>query len=51
MGGSLTPEEERKLKSVYERYPFGATDFNTWLKVRLKEVHDKSLLVPVGAAP
>jgi hypothetical protein len=40
-GKTLTPEEEAKLKEVYQKYPMGQTDFNVWYKQTLRQVFEK----------
>lgn len=37
-GDTLTPDEEILLKQVHEKYPFGQSDFKTWLGQTLREI-------------
>jgi hypothetical protein len=40
-GGTLTPDEEKKLKALYEKYPMGQTSFTAWYKQGLRQLLDK----------
>jgi hypothetical protein len=42
--GRLTRPEERELKVVFEKHPFGQTNFNTWMKQTLRQIHEVDTL-------
>jgi hypothetical protein len=39
-GGTLTDRQEGLLQTVFEQYPLGQTNFNTWLKQTLRQTFD-----------
>ena len=39
-GGELTEIEERRLRSLSEKYPFEQTNFNTWLNQTLRQIFE-----------
>ena len=42
--GRLTRAEERQLRTVFDKHPFGQTNFNTWMKQTLRQIHQVATL-------
>ncbi len=43
-GGTLTPDEDRLLRSIFQKYPLGQSDYDVWLKQRLRQLYMQSTL-------
>jgi hypothetical protein len=41
-GKTLTPEQTKYLQSIYQTFPLGQTNFNTWYKQTLRQLYEKS---------
>ncbi len=39
-GGSFTPEEDTLIRNLFNKYPMGQTNFNTWYKQTLRQVFE-----------
>jgi hypothetical protein len=42
-GATISSKEMSNLRSVFERYPLGQTDFNVWLKQTLRQVQENAV--------
>ena len=36
----LTETEDKLLRGVFEKYPMGVTNFNVWLKQRVRQLYE-----------
>lgn len=41
-GGTLTPEEERVLMSLFQKYPLGQSNFKTWYKQTVRQLWQRT---------
>ncbi len=39
-GKALTPQETLLLRQIYQKYPMNAPDFNTWLKMTVRQIFE-----------
>jgi len=50
-GEKLERAEENELRKLFERYPFGATNFNIWLRQTLRQIHENAAFEGAQAGP